>query len=56
MTERKSSHGFSISFIIQSINQGGILFMNNVFILNKIFDGSWNELEGNISHEVIDGC
>ena len=28
--------------------------MNNVFILNKIFDGSWNELEGNISHEVID--
>ncbi len=28
--------------------------MHNVFILNKIFDGSWNELEGNISHEVID--
>lgn len=28
--------------------------MNNVFILNKIFDGYWNELEGNLSHEAID--
>lgn len=28
--------------------------MHNVYILNKMFDGSWNELEGNISHEVID--
>ena len=28
--------------------------MKEVYILNKIFDGSWNEIEGNISHEIID--
>jgi hypothetical protein len=28
--------------------------MADVFILNKIFDGSWNDIEGNISHEIID--
>lgn len=28
--------------------------MNNVIILNKIFEGSWNDQEGNISHEIID--
>ena len=28
--------------------------MEKVFILNKIFDGSWNDIEGNISHEIID--
>ena len=28
--------------------------MEKVYILNKIFDGSWNEIEGNISHEIID--
>ena len=27
---------------------------NRVYILNKIFDGSWNDIEGNISHEIID--
>ena len=26
----------------------------NVIILNKAFEGSWNEKEGNISHEIID--
>ena len=25
-----------------------------VYILNKSFEGSWNEIEGNISHEIID--
>ncbi|SCW49800.1 PD-(D/E)XK nuclease superfamily protein [Ruminococcaceae bacterium YRB3002] len=28
--------------------------MAEVYILNKIFDGSWNDIEGNISHEIID--
>ena len=28
--------------------------MDKVYILNKIFDGSWNDIEGNISHEIID--
>ena len=28
--------------------------MKNVFILNKIFDRSRNDIEGNISHEIID--
>jgi len=28
--------------------------MYGVYILNKIFDGSWNDEEGNISHEIID--
>ena len=28
--------------------------MNRAIILNKIFDGSWNDEEGNISHEIID--
>ncbi|WP_155951086.1 hypothetical protein [Pseudobutyrivibrio sp. MD2005] len=32
----------------------GKIFIKEVYILNKIFDGSWNELEGNISHEIID--
>lgn len=27
---------------------------NKVYILNKIFDGSWNDIDGNISHEIID--
>lgn len=28
--------------------------MNNVIILNKMFEGSWNNTEGHISHEIID--
>ena len=28
--------------------------MEKVYILNKIFSGSWNDIEGNISHEIID--
>lgn len=28
--------------------------MEKVYILNKIFAGSWNDIEGNISHEIID--
>ena len=28
--------------------------MNDVIILNKVFEGSWNDIDGNISHEIID--
>lgn len=28
--------------------------MSDVIILNKVFEGSWNDVEGNISHEIID--
>ena len=28
--------------------------MNKAIILNKMFEGSWNDQEGNISHEIID--
>ena len=28
--------------------------MDEVIILNKVFEGSWNDIDGNISHEIID--
>lgn len=32
----------------------GFIFKGNVFILNKPFEGSWTDQEGNVAHEIID--